>query len=295
MKISLSQLAFIFPTPPCSIFGCLSRSYSWYLTALFRGPVSSTLSSFSLCQCLHGSLPGSLLPFFWLPFFISFLGPLSNFSLFTLFHLLVPLSQQCLSEEMENSYMNVSSSHCFSAPVVLSLCPLICIPRFPALWLFLLVPFSLFPVFPLSQHPPSHSSPNCLLVLHLPFFLLSLSQLLAFHDLVFHWPSLQFPLFLPSRLKSCLASFLQLPTHHICYNLLFSFSSLHSCPLHSNHIFLSMLPRCQHRVVESLGETFWLLDCIFSAYLIKELKLWGKFIFEKINFILEVMVVKERL
>lgn len=56
-----------------------------------------------------------------------------------------------------------------------------------------------------------------------------------------------------------------------------------------------MLPRCQHRVVESLGETFWLLDCIFSAYLIKELKLWGKFIFEKTNFILEVMDVKERL
>lgn len=217
------------------------------------------------------------------------------FLLFVLFHLLVPPSHQCLSEEVEKSYINVSSSHCLSAPVMLSLCP----PPLHSQFLSsVIVPACAFlsaPSFP-TFSASSFSLFTQLLASPSPAIFLTVScQLPVLHDWVFHWPSLQFPLFLPSRLKSSLASFLQLPTHCICYNLLFSFSSLHSCPLHSNHIFLSMLPRCQHRVVESLGETFWLLDCIFSAYLIKELKLWGKFIFEKTNFILEVMVVKERL
>lgn len=285
MKTFLSQLAFVLPTPPCSIFGCLSRSCSWYPIALFRVPMSITRCLFSLYLYLHGSLPGSLLPFFWLPSFISFLGPLSNFSPFCLFHLLVHPSHQCLSGEMEKSYMNVASSHCLSAPVMLSLCPFSCIPSFPALLSSLLVPFFLSPEFShflniciLTPHPTACSSFTC----HFSYSELIASSVfhsLCPNDLVFHWPSIQFPLFLPSRLKSSLASFLQLPTHRICYNLLFSFSSLHSCPLHSNHIFLSVLPRCQRRVVESFGETFWLLDCIFIAYLIKELKLWGKFIF----------------
>lgn len=143
-------------------FLCQSRSPHLVCTCIF---MEAYLVPFSLFSDYHSLFPS-------LDLFLIFL-------LFVLFHLLVPPSHQCLSEEMEKSYVNVSSSHCLSAPVMLCLCPLPLHSQFLSSVIVLLVPFSLLPVFPLSQHPHSPSSPNCLLVLHLQFFLLSLVNCLC--------------------------------------------------------------------------------------------------------------------
>lgn len=182
MKISAVYLAFISPTPAPSLGVCLSLvhgtqlHYSEFLyqlhslcsvcTSIFveAYPVPSLFSLFpTTILCFF---PWTSLLFFSLsfpPFWsVPYCAPTS------------PLSIRRTGKELHESvFFLLPFSTSDSVSVSLSLHS----QSFPAL---VIVPACAFPsvprIFPPSRHPRSHSSPNCLLVLYLPFFLLTFSQ-----------------------------------------------------------------------------------------------------------------------
>lgn len=157
MKISPSYLAFIAPTTAPTLCACLSLVHDTELH-YSEFPISITL--------FDQSIPVSSQKLTWFPFFlflttILYLLPLSyfvNVSLFLVCSLsLCPHLTCVLSGELAKSCMNLFSSYCLSAPVIVPASPFPCIRSFPVLVIVSAYAFhSVTRIFP-PQEPYSHS------------------------------------------------------------------------------------------------------------------------------------------